>query len=49
MIEDKTTKKTQVTVFRFGTSHFYNSWWLEDNWDGSHALIGQLVSLDESM
>ena len=24
MIDDKTTKKNQVTVFRFGTSHFYN-------------------------
>ena len=24
MIEDKTTKKNQVTVFGFGTSHFYN-------------------------
>ena len=24
MIEAKTTKKNQVTVFRFGTSHFYN-------------------------
>ena len=48
MIEDKTTKKTKWLFFGLAR-HFYNSWWLRDNWDGSHALIGQLVSLDESM